>query len=401
MAAQVIRLEDVFPQAEAPKPRPFGCVRPRGRTLYVHFRYRGRTVEKSTGLPDDAKSRDRARALLDRIAAAIKDESFRFAEVFPGASEEEKKHFSRLEGWEFRHGPEDVTFGAYLDRWTAKNLRGDPSATKRRDYGAIIGRHLRERFGALPFSDLNGLEVVRFVQELREKGLSSSRIRNVLIPLRVVWEDACVEYGWGLADPFQHLKRRNRGGRLIPKRRKNPPEVFRWEEWRAVLAALDPWHRPIAELMVMTGMIHSELGRLTMADVSGDRLRVRGTKTEYREREMPVTAALRRVLRELEDRAKDGQLVTRPDGRALCPVRFRNGPWKKALADAGVPYRRPYAMRHTFAIWRLVTGTHPERMVKLMGHGSKQMVYEVYGRYTEGLETDADAIREYLGEVSR
>ena len=33
-----------------------------------------------------------------------------------------------------------------------------------------------------------------------------------------------------------------------------------------------------------------------------------------------------------------------------------------------------------------------------MGHASKQMVYEVYGNYVEGLEEDAEAIYHYFGE---
>ena len=33
-----------------------------------------------------------------------------------------------------------------------------------------------------------------------------------------------------------------------------------------------------------------------------------------------------------------------------------------------------------------------------MGHASKQMVYEVYGNYVEGLEEDAEAIYHYYGE---
>lgn len=33
-----------------------------------------------------------------------------------------------------------------------------------------------------------------------------------------------------------------------------------------------------------------------------------------------------------------------------------------------------------------------------MGHASKQMIYEVYGNYVEGLEDDAEAILEYYGE---
>ena len=32
-----------------------------------------------------------------------------------------------------------------------------------------------------------------------------------------------------------------------------------------------------------------------------------------------------------------------------------------------------------------------------MGHGSKKMVYEVYGNYVEGLEQDAGKILEYFG----
>lgn len=33
-----------------------------------------------------------------------------------------------------------------------------------------------------------------------------------------------------------------------------------------------------------------------------------------------------------------------------------------------------------------------------MGHASKQMIYEVYGNYVEGLEDDTEAILEYCGE---
>ena len=33
-----------------------------------------------------------------------------------------------------------------------------------------------------------------------------------------------------------------------------------------------------------------------------------------------------------------------------------------------------------------------------MGHGSKQMVYEVYGNYVEGLEEDREKILNYFGE---
>jgi len=38
------------------------------------------------------------------------------------------------------------------------------------------------------------------------------------------------------------------------------------------------------------------------------------------------------------------------------------------------------------------------QLIKLMGHASKQMIYEVYGNYVEGLEEDTESILEYYGE---
>jgi integrase len=37
--------------------------------------------------------------------------------------------------------------------------------------------------------------------------LSASRIRNILIPLRAIWDDACEEYRWELSNPFAYLKK--------------------------------------------------------------------------------------------------------------------------------------------------------------------------------------------------
>ncbi|MDD2541155.1 MAG: hypothetical protein PHH28_08935 [Desulfuromonadaceae bacterium] len=41
--------------------------------------------------------------------------------------------------------------------------------------------------------------------------------------------------------------------------------------------------------------------------------------------------------------------------------------------------------------------TDQNRLVDLMGHASKQMIFEVYGKYTEGLEQDRLAILRYFG----
>ncbi|GAB4279551.1 MAG: hypothetical protein Kow0092_35310 [Deferrisomatales bacterium] len=48
-----------------------------------------------------------------------------------------------------------------------------------------------------------------------------------------------------------------------------------------------------------------------------------------------------------------------------------------------------------------MAGVHPDRVVRLMGHGSRQMVYEVYGRSAEGLEEDVGEIRAGVGSDFR
>ncbi len=55
-------------------------------------------------------------------------------------------------------------------------------------------------------------------------------------------------------------------------------------------------------------------------------------------------------------------------------------------------------MRHTFAAWVLALRMDPNKLVHLIGHGSKKMIYEVYGNYMEGLETDAGQILGYFGK---
>jgi len=56
------------------------------------------------------------------------------------------------------------------------------------------------------------------------------------------------------------------------------------------------------------------------------------------------------------------------------------------------------SMRRTFAAWALTLRIDPNKLVNLMGHGSKKMIYEVYGNYVEGLETDAGKILKYFGK---
>lgn len=158
----------------------------------------------------------------------------------------------------------------------------------------------------------------------------------------------------------------------------------------------------------MTGMIGSEIAGLRKRDIQEDHIIIQNSivrkcekdqlKNEFRKRKLPITVTrLRERLDVVLSRAPGEYVFAMKSGRAFDVDSFRKNPWSTALKKAGLTYRVPYSTRHTFAAWSLTVGMNPNKLVKLMGHSSKKMVYEVYGNYVEGLEKDVGTISEYFG----
>lgn len=395
----------------AKRPRPFGTIKRRRRTWYVRFPYYGDLVEVGTGLEATEANRHQLRELLDRLGEALRaGQPVDLAEVFPNATPAQKIRWARMLDRHYRPAPNEITFGRYARQWIDTTLALDPSGSKRTDYLSSLRSRILPWFKDRTFAEITGPELTRFVQTLAGTGLSEKRIKNILIPLRVIYTYASAEYGWEIPDPFAFLAREMRCRRIVPRGPAPPPEAFRLDEWLALVDAFDPWYRPIAEIMVMTGMSASELAGLRREDLTERLILVRrkisrGTesahlKTPYRTRELPMTRALWKRFSVLLARAGGTHVVVRPDGEPFSARVFWTW-WNKAMDAAGLARRKPYTTRHTFAIWSLVIGVHPERVMALMGHGSREMVYRVYGRYRAGVEEDAAGIRAYFGEDFR
>lgn len=71
------------------------------RKLYILFSYFNKRIEKTTGLSDTPKNREKVRLWLDRIIERRDANKLIFAEAFPGSSDNEKAYFAKLEGWQF------------------------------------------------------------------------------------------------------------------------------------------------------------------------------------------------------------------------------------------------------------------------------------------------------------
>lgn len=384
----------------------------RSTFLYVDIYYHERRVRMSSGLDDTRENREKLTRFLNKVGEKIEQRTFCFSEAFPGADESLKRFFAEKEQREVHPEPEHVTFGQYAKRWLQDVLpRFTPG--KQDDYKKDIEYRLLPFFGKLPFSRITGVKLREFVDGLtwkegRHKGkpLSPHRKRNILIPLKAIWEDACDEYQWELRDPFRAAKKRIRED--AGQRQKKEREIFLFVEWQQFLDNMDGFYRPVSEIMLMTGMIASEILGLRKADISAQYIHVRSSvvkgkekgtlKTQYRKRDIPITTAIRQRLMMAMSASTSEFVFTMKDGKPFDFGSYRKVVWNRALAAAGLTNKVPYSARHSLAEWSLLIGVNPVRLVELMGHGNKKMIFEVYGRYREGLVEERQQILSYLGE---
>lgn len=377
------------------------------KKLYVDFYYFGHRIIRSTEQDDTPANEHRVRDFLNRNSERIEAGTFKFAEAFPGATRKEKAFFTSLEGREYHPEPHQVLYGEYVKEWMKTVFPSFGSTTKHRDYQESI-RKILPYFRNMTFHQITGQELFRFTESLKwktgankGKPLSRSRKVNILIPFRAIWNDACEHHRWVIKSPCDGIHKK------LPKTEKKERLALRFHEWELFLENLEEHYRPIAELMILTGMIVSELSALTKDSIQGEYLKLTSSyvlkeektrmKTAFRKRDIYITDAIRKRLDILTTRAKTSYLVTSSRGTRLNSTDFAKV-WKKAVDQAGISPMTSYIARHSFAAWSLTIGINPLRLVKLMGHASKQMVYEVYGNYVEGLEEDAEAIYHYFGQ---
>jgi len=388
--------------------------KPGSSRLYVQFRYLGRRIEKSTGLEDTQENRMILRRWLDKVFKEIDDKTFSLSEAIPGLSEKKKKEFSRLERREYIYTPREVLFGPYCSEWESKILPILPSESKQRDYKSGLKR-VKSYFEKYTFAEITKDELGIFISTLvHEKGpskgspLSKKRIDNLMIPFRKVWESACNINQWDIRTPFTNLEEFYPSDKEFSfEEYEEMGRVFRFDDWMAILENFGSHYRPIAEIMIMTGLIASELAGFRREDYRGNEMWIRNSivrnvekkklKNKYRYRKIPITRAIRKNMQIVLSRTDSKYPFQTVTGLTFREGSFRQNYWIHALKKANIPYKKPYCTRHTYAAWALAIGMHPNRLVRLMGHGSKKMVYETYGNYVDGLEKDKDKILEYFG----
>ena len=82
-------------------------------------------------------------------------------------------------------------------------------------------------------------------------------------------------------------------------------------------------------------------------------------------------------------------LFPAPRGGHIDAEKFRHREWAPALRAAGIPHRRLYACRHTFATWAIESGIELWYLARVMGTS----VVQIEDTYAQWLRRTDDQLR--------
>ena len=307
--------------------------------------------------------------------------------------------------------PHKELFGDFLIMWLEEK-RTQVRENTWYSYQSIIRSHITPSLGDITLSDLTPAHLSDFYKSLREKSLSSQRIRYAHVIIRSALDTALK---WGMVT-------RNVANSVNPPRvPRKEIQVWDSEEVLHFLkeAQKDKYYIAFS-LAITTGMRQSEILGLRWKDVDlkANKLYVtqvldkhtltfQEPKTRHSRRAIdliPLTVEdLRRhkaiqAQERLKNRNYQGYdlVVATSNG---TPVRSNNliRNYKRIVELSGVPYIRFHDLRHVHATMLLKQGVHPKIVQERLGHSSINVTLDIYSHVLPSLqEAAAEAFSELL-----
>jgi integrase len=272
-----------------------------------------------------------------------------------------------------------------------------------RGYEADLKGRIIPELGALKLTAVGPEDVEHLVATMLKEGLSPSKVRNALMPLRVIFR--------------QHKRTvpvNPTEGIDLPRPRPRKRQIAELDQARKLLAALPPSEQALWATAFYAGLRRGELRALRWNDVDLDKgiIRVERSwddvegevepKSDAGRRTVPIIARLRDYLTEHQARTrKDGLVFGTSAETPFTPSNVRrkaNLVWSKVK-----PPLEPIELqeaRHTFASILIDADVNAKQIQRYMGHSSITVTYDIYGHLFERHEAAAAAkVDDYLALV--
>jgi integrase len=340
--------------------------------IQIDFRWRGeRRRERLRLAPTKANLKHAAR-LKAIVEHEITIGTFDYAKHFPRST--------RVRHRVTVGTPLNISLLAYVDS-LASELEPETLKKYRLDAATVAGWFA-------PDETLKTLTRPKVRDAIAKLDLSKKRILNLLTPLRGAVTRAADD-GDLTSNPLTKLTIRR-----LRKPDRNKLRPFTPAEVDALSRT------PLGDLWVAWAWIGLRPGEVIGlekrdVDLEGAKLRVeravrvgrqKAPKTAAGARNVallpPAIEALRRAMPKTE-----GPMFTNPNtGERWHEDRGLARAFRIACKAAGVAYRPPKHLRHTFASWALSSGENPLWVAQQMGHEDTTMIFKVYGEWIPSVD---------------
>lgn len=321
--------------------------------------------------------------LRAEIKRRINDGTFKYADYFPDSPK--------------ARGPDKVSqslqhkLQAQLDLYEKQVANGKMSPATYNGYAKAINSARMKHWHGKQLHEATPSELRDWISEM---DCTSKAIRNLLTPLRSVFEDALndglIEY-----NPFDRIAL----AKLIRQNSKASDYViqpFTQAEREQILLACREDERPMIQFWFNTGLRPGELQALRWEHIDVDRRIakivlnqvvgvIKAPKTEAGKREVELNADAMEALRLQRpfSQMRGHRVWLNP--RTLQPwttdAQIRKTLWLPLMERSGIEYRNPYQIRHTFASTLLTAGANPWYVAQQLGHEDVEMVFRTYGKF--------------------
>ncbi|WP_335583022.1 Arm DNA-binding domain-containing protein [Comamonas serinivorans] len=355
-----------------------------GDRLQIAFTFEGQECrELLPPGPITKSSILRASSLREEIRRKVKEGTFDYATYFPDSprAKAPKKNSTLME----------TLLQAQLATYQRQVANGKLAQSSFDGYAKAVNSAQMKRWHGLQISEVTPSMLREWVAGM---DCTSKTIRNRLIPLRSVFEDAqndeVIDF-----NPFERVAL----SKLIRQTAKASDYVvnpFNATERAALLDACRPDERPMLQFWFATGLRPGELQALQWDHIHWSR-RVaaiqlnqvagvlKGPKTAAGVRDVDLDASAITALKAQRSisEAKGARVWLNPrDGTPWAnDAQVRKSFWLPVCKRAQVDYRNPYQVRHTYASTLLTDGHNPWYVAAQLGHEDVEMVFRTYGKF--------------------
>lgn len=357
-----------------------------GKQIYiVAFSFRGVQCRETIALPHSKANETYCERLRAEINRHIELGTFQYRDYFPTSPRAAV----------FGQGPVKtrtlrVALNAYRDR-----IRTTMEPSTFAGYRKAIDNVLVPWCGDKRLHELTPSDIRDWVGSLT---VSLKRIRNVLLPLRAVLDEAVADE----EIPLNPLTKLKLAKLVAPSQRVSDfePDPYTESEVKLLLENIPLPQRFGFQLWSYTGIRTGELvglrwprvdleaGTIKIVETTTARLDKARPKTPAGIRTIPLLPAAREAVELLraytqlgDDRVTVNPRSTRADlawdDKTLAKV------WRAGHKGTGIRYRNPYQLRHTFASNLLSQGESLAYIARLLGHKTVEMVTRNYARFVE------------------